>query len=303
MNPWDPDRTLTVDGVTRAITAQFPNVDASELRFLGSGWEFDAWLSRDGWVFRFPRRAEAEGLFEPERRVHDLVRPALPSGVVIPCVELVGAPGMDFPYRFAAHRFIPGIPADEVDSVHFPAIARDLGDFLGALHAIPARAARAAGVREPESDEEGERAWYETAFDVLSASSGRDPVVDEAVRWARQVGEIPRYRGPLSLIHQDLSPEHVLVDASSGRLAGILDWTDVSLGDPARDFVFIVAWQGWKNAGEVLSHYPRPVGPEFRDRLDFMTKLLSVAWLGYAYLRGTEVAKLTGWVHNAFSDS
>jgi hypothetical protein len=35
------------------------------------------------------------------------------------------------------------------------------------------------------------------------------------------------------LVHSDLKGEHLLID--QGRVAGVLDWTDAELGDPATD--------------------------------------------------------------------
>jgi hypothetical protein len=58
--PWAPDRPLT---------------------HLGSGREFDAYLTADGWVFRFPRQAHCARLFEPEREVHRLVACASTTSV------------------------------------------------------------------------------------------------------------------------------------------------------------------------------------------------------------------------------
>ena len=86
-NPWDPDRTLTMETAADAIAACFPGIEARDLKFLGSGWEFDAWLTRDNWVVRFPRRAGIDTLLVPEWRVHQLVRSALPPGVEVPLVE------------------------------------------------------------------------------------------------------------------------------------------------------------------------------------------------------------------------
>ena len=300
--PWDPDRSLTPEGAARAIAARFPDVDSSGLSFLGSGWEFDAWLTRDDWVFRFPRRAEGEALFDLERRVHELVRPFMPPALLIPRVELNGSRVAEFPYCFAGHRFIPGISADEVDPRHLPGLARQLAGFLGALHGIPEASARAAGVSESDGNEEGRQAWVEARLSTLDALGGRDPVVDDAVAWVRQIEQPgPPYRGPLCVIHQDLSPEHVLVDPETGRLTGILDWTDAILGDPARDFVFIVAWRGWAYVEDVIRHYPHGVDEGFRDRLRFMSKWLTVLWLALAHERNTEFVKLTGWVRNAFA--
>src|SRR5258708_21610180 len=36
--------------------------------------------------------------------------------------------------------------------------------------------------------------------------------------------------------HHDLGVEHILVDRSTKRITGIIDWGDVALGDPANDF-------------------------------------------------------------------
>lgn len=300
--PWEPDRALTTEGATAAINSRFPDIDTRQLSFLGSGWEFDVWMNEDGWVFRFPRRAESSGLFEQERRIHDLVSRFLSPGIGIPHAELFGEPAAGFPYPIVAHRFIPGTPADVSDERLWPVLAREIGQALGAIHSIPVGSARAAGVEEIEGDDKGRNQWIEHPLEVLTALRGRDPRIDHAVEWTRQVSVTTmRSDGPLRFIHHDLSPEHLLVDPESGRLTGILDWTDAIIGDAARDFVFLVAWRGWQCAEEVLSYYPHQVDPGFRERLRFMSKVLTVAWLGYAHTRGTEVDKLTSWVHNAFA--
>ena len=38
------------------------------------------------------------------------------------------------------------------------------------------------------------------------------------------------------IVHGDLVPEHVLLNEPAERLAGIIDFGDVALGDPAQDF-------------------------------------------------------------------
>jgi aminoglycoside phosphotransferase (APT) family kinase protein len=297
--PWEPDRPLSAKTVSAAISACFPEVNSASPRFLGSGWEYDAWLTADGWVFRFPRRAEAAGYFELEQRVHDLVARFLPPDVAIPHAELLGQPAAGFPYPIAAHRFIPGVPSDEAEVRHLPSLAREIGRALGAIHSIPVGSARAAGLSEIEVAGRGE--WIESGLSVLDAMRGQDPVVDRAVEWVRRSATIEEPPAPLRFIHHDLSPEHLLVDPASGRLTGILDWTDAIIGDAARDFVFLVAWRGWEFTEEVLRAYPHPVDAGFRDRLRFKARILTPIWLGLAHARGTEIEKLTGWVHNAYA--
>jgi hypothetical protein len=110
----------------------------------------------------------------------------------------------------------------------------------------------------------------------------------------------PKFKGALRFIHHDLSPEHLIIDPGTGRLTGILDWTDAILGDSARDFVGLVTWRGWGFTEQVLRSYPIPVDQEFRHRLSLLSRLLSVIWLGEAHEQGSDVAKHISWVNKAF---
>ena len=299
--PWAADRPLTREAAAAAIHACFPAIDVPELEQIGSGWEFDAFLTADDWVFRFPRRAECAALFEPERRVHRLVAAALPREIAVPRVQRMGRPTPDFPYPFAGHRFIRGVAADVVDVTLMPMVARAIGAALGAIHAIAEHDARAAGVVAMDEDDVGRQAWLARGVRIASGLRGTDPVVDRAVTWIGQVQLPPiRFAGPLRFIHHDLSPEHLIIDAATGHLAGILDWTDAILGDAARDFVFLVTWRGWAFAERVLRSYPHTVDDGFGDRLEFMARLLSVMWLADAHEQGGDLGKHIAWVHNAF---
>jgi aminoglycoside phosphotransferase (APT) family kinase protein len=73
-----------------------------------------------------------------------------------------------------------------------------------------------------------------------------------------------------------------LESASTGRLAGILDWTYSVIGDAARDFVACAAFGGWDFVEQVLRHYPGRVDADFRHRVRYMAQWLSVIWLGEA---------------------
>jgi aminoglycoside phosphotransferase (APT) family kinase protein len=300
--PWEPDRPLTREVAATLIAACFPAIASAGLQPLDSGWEFDAFLTTDGWVFRFPRRAESANLFGSEARVHRLVAPVLPSHVAVPQVELMGSPMFGFPYPFAGHRFIAGIPADAIAQHLLPTVARQIATVLGALHSVPEHRARQAGVREMDVNDEGRREWLEHGFTAASRLRGLDPVVDQAVTWLSQVS-LPGMRmdGPLHLIHHDLSPEHVVVDATTGVVNGVLDWTDAILGDAARDFVFLATWQGWRFVEQVLDDYPRTVDREFRTRLRSMAQLLSLMWLVYAQEQGSDMATHIQSVRNAFA--
>jgi aminoglycoside phosphotransferase (APT) family kinase protein len=298
--PWEADRPLTPEMARAAIAQRFPMIDTRNLELLGSGWEFDAYAA-DGWVFRFPRRAESATLFERERGVLALAASALSRHVLVPKVELVGEATSEFPYPFAGHRLIRGVTADALDGGLLPTFARDIGAALGAMHAIPLADARRAGVLESEPDDLGRRSWLAEGLGAAEHARGSDPIVDRALDWGRSFAwPSTLFDAPLRFIHQDLGNDHVIVDPATGHLVGIIDWTDAMIGDAARDFVFLVAWQGWDFAEDVLRSYPHTVDDGFRHRLDLMAKVLTIVWLGIAQTQGTDVAKHIDWLHNAF---
>ncbi len=297
--PWDPHHVPTAAELKAAVRAHVPDVDVDGLRPLGSGWEFDVWETPDGWVFRFPRRREAPPQIQRERAFLELVRPVLAPDVRVPEPVLFGEPGPSFPWPFSGYRKVPGVGCDTAGVPRHPDLARQLGRALGRLHAVPEGEARAAGVPE---DREGVAEWEEEARERVGELPGRWEEVDRALEWLHGSGFLPEpYQGPLRLIHNDLCPDHVLVDPDTGALTGILDWTDTSLADPALDFVFLATWGGWRLVDEVLESYEGPaLDGAFRARLGQMARILSLVWLQEAVVRGGDVEKHLGWVRNAF---
>jgi aminoglycoside 2''-phosphotransferase len=293
---------VTLEKAASAINASFPDVGAAELRYIGSGSLYDVFLNADGWAFRFPRWNWSGDLFEQEAIVHRFVAQRIPSRIRLPRVELLAPPSVEFPYPIAGHRYIPGVGAEELDDELLPAVAREIAMLLDALHSTPTPLARAAGIHEFLTDE-GRFEWVENGVNHVVKLRGLDPVLDRAIDWLMTALPTPQFDAPWQLIHGGLESRHILVDPSTGLIQGVIDWTDSHLGDPARDFVFLVTWKGWQFAEEVLRLYPRAIDRQFRGRLRFMAQLLSLMELAYASAENQELAGYVRWVHNAFAAS
>ncbi|MFC7613809.1 phosphotransferase [Actinokineospora soli] len=95
---------------------------------------------------------------------------------------------------------------------------------------------------------------------------------------------------PLVFSHNDLGAEHLLADG--GTVVGVIDWTDASVSDPARDFSRLHRDFGPATHDAVLQHYQGPYGPADAERTRFFARcgLLEDAAYGLrtgadAYLR------------------
>ena len=301
-HPWEPDRLLDVEIARSVIRAAFPRVDVTRLEFVGAGWEFDVFVTADGWAFRFPRRAEYQSLFEREAPVLALARSVLPAETAVPLVELTGAPSPKFPYTFAGHRFIEGVAADSVHPSLHAELARGIAAALSAIHSVPLAVARAAGVPAANPPNEGAYEWFRRNLAGASQLIDSDPTVRHAVRWVSELDEPLRFRtGPTRFTHNDFWPDHLVVDPSTGRLAGILDWTFTALGDPASDFVPCATFGGWGFVEQVLAHYPGTLDDGFRERLRYAARLLSVMFVGQAQQNGGDAGRYIMWVKKAFA--
>ena len=240
--PWEAERTVSLELARELVESQFPELAPVEVEPLGDGWDNTAVLVGGEIVFRFPRRQVAVGLLEAECGVLGRIGSRLPLPIPVP--EWIGGPEERFPWPFAGYRKLRGETADRaaLDRESRDRAAPSLGEFLAALHAFPAAAAREAGAppdtwRRLDNPYRAEQIVGRLAEAVDGGAIG-DPHPLEAV-----VEDVPLdWRpGTETLAHGDLYSRHLLVD-ELGRPSGVIDWGDLHVGDPAVDLAIAHAF-------------------------------------------------------------
>jgi aminoglycoside phosphotransferase (APT) family kinase protein len=255
----DPEALATA---RREVQAVWGEPTAAALQFLAEGMEFRVYVSGDV-LFRFPKAATTlatESAFLP------LLAPRLPARVPLPRPP--------FTPLFMAYDLIPGTTGEHLDAAAHPEVAPALGRFLRVLHAFPVAEAEAKGARRetrwlPATYRERVRGQATPAWQArLPAALARacEDFLDAAAP--------PDPTGPGCLIHGDLEAEHVIVDVEHGTLAGVIDWDDLSIADPARDFAGLWAWGGRRFIDRVLAAYDAPID---MTRLHFMGRCFAVS--------------------------
>jgi aminoglycoside phosphotransferase (APT) family kinase protein len=304
--PWRSEVALDEALVLELVTGQFPDLGAGEVRYLHQGWDSRAYLvdvADDTVVFRFPKRAEVDGWLRAELEILRALAP-LDLPLAIPRPEWIGRPGPRFPFRFMGYRLIVGAPGDavDVDAVDQASLAASLGAFLGVLHTRGT--ALVAGAEIRGHDDEASplagmlaeaRAVAREAFEVLP-----EDLRTVAAEFIER-GDLPAAVPFGCLVHDDLTPEHLLVDPA-GHLVGLIDWGDASIGDPAADFAGVYAWLGGAAAESMLVHYRSPRDPAFWDRVVFRARCYAVIGLGWSVRGGGEdVASRVAMAWRAFA--
>ena len=302
-HPWSADRALDTRQVRSAIRSQFEDIPVAGMTWLGSGWDNDVFLVDDAWIFRFPRRRDVAERLDREMAAASLAREALADlAVQVPRIDRIGHPSKSFPYRFVGYRKVPGRPAPDLPdlAVSAPLLGSQIGRILSRLHRIPPERAADSGLK---ADEEGAREWHAEASHIAEDLLAREGQwIRSCLEWLEGDPRLPsRYEGPARFLHNDLCPDHVLMD-SEGRVSGLLDFGDAALGDPALDFFILPAWLGPAGTESALASYEIERDSNLEARIVFLARVTSLTWLHDAHLRAADVAKHREWVRRAFTE-
>lgn len=254
--------------VARILERQFPKLAPAQAAYAGAGMDSTAFEVNGKWIFRFPMRAAVERQLFVERAVLPVLAPVLP--IAIPAFEFDGRPDDDFPMHFAGYEKLPGTPAVEIDQtrVSFDAIAAQLGHFLSALHRFPVSEARRLGAETSRLEDHFEEVRA-SALDGLNlvGSVAPDAVRERLQRYLESLEPLAAAPWPLTLTHNDLAAEHMLLRATGDRVTGVIDWGDVAIADPTVDFVGLFMWGGERLVRSVLASYDGPVDDRVLGRV------------------------------------
>jgi len=215
--------------VARLLAEQHPDL-AGPLRLVSDGWDNRLFRLGDALAVRIPRREVAAHLVEHEQRMLPSI--AARVSVRVPLPIRVGRPSTTFPWPWSVVEWFSGTDGASVDADARAGLAEPLARFIGEL-SVPAPDAPRNPVRGvPLADR------HEAVRMRLRSLAGRRQVADLEEAW-RDALDAPVWDGPPMLLHGDLHPGNLLLD-DAGGLAAVLDFGDVTSGDPATDLA--TAW-------------------------------------------------------------
>ncbi|MGB8518587.1 MAG: phosphotransferase [Candidatus Tumulicola sp.] len=231
--PWEAEFRVEMPLAGRLIATQFPELAALPVRAFGEGWDNVAYLVGERYVFRFPRRSVSAELMATELRVLPAIAPKLPLPVPVP--RFAGEPSDAFAWPFAGYERIPGEALSRLrlgDGAE-ASIARDVGNFLRALHAIDSDT-----VPRLDNDRIGrlDHARCMPKATQRLRELEEAGAVEDVTRFERVLEETAPGADdcPLVPVHGDLYGRHVLAEDESSA-SGVIDWGDVHRGHRAVD--------------------------------------------------------------------
>jgi aminoglycoside phosphotransferase (APT) family kinase protein len=226
---------ISSDLVLRLLADQHPDLAHLPLQVVDAGWDNAMFRLGDGLAVRLPRRSIAARLVEHEQIWLPRLAPNLSLPVPAPC--RFGAPATGYPWRWSVVPWLRGTTADQHEPA--PSEVRRFVDFLRSLHKPAPPDAPANPVRGVPLSQRAEA--VQARLQRLARSSGL--ITPRILQIWNEALHAPLDLQP-TWIHGDLHPRNVIVH--DGVLTGIIDWGDITSGDPATDLAFL--WMHFSNA-------------------------------------------------------
>ncbi|MDO8683502.1 MAG: phosphotransferase [Armatimonadota bacterium] len=260
---------MDMTAIERIISDNILGFPVESIAFLGEGDFCVAYCVNNEWVFRLAKDEDASKRLEREALLLPRLAPQL--NLRIPNIELQGCSPLTG-LAFVGYRRVPG---NELTKERFSRlsidergrIAHELAEFTWGLHSFDLDTARQLGISDYD---------YPSLFssDLERAERRAFTIMDSEMQdYCRQIIQQHLRCGKLefqpALLHDDLSQWHILFDSEIGAVTGIIDFTDVAIGDPAQDLMYIYDDYGPEFTNQLLDCHSEAVRSCILDRVHF----------------------------------
>ena len=231
-----PDIEVDAALAARLVDDQFDDLAHLAVGAITEGWDNVVVRLGDDLALRVPRRKEAVQLVLNEQRC--LPGIAERVSVPIPAPVRIGKPTGFYPWPWSIVPWFGGEGLTALAVEDRAPIAREVAAFLGELHTeAPADA--------PESPVRGVPLANRHAVVSERLAAGSIPRSRELLPLWERLWRTEPWTGRPVWLHGDVHPGNLLVE--NGRLSAVIDFGDVTSGDPASDLA--VAWLAFDEAG------------------------------------------------------
>ncbi|GEL48224.1 aminoglycoside phosphotransferase [Cellulomonas hominis] len=272
-------------------TVAVPGFDAREVRPGSSAGDDDVALVTDGqrrhWVVRAPRSAAAGAALEAELVLLAAVAEQVDAGKLpFDVPRVAGAAPLEEGGRVVVHRELPGRPVVLDRLQPGPGTAAALGRAIGALHELPVALVEDAGL--PVYDAAAYRQRRQAEVDE-AARTGRVPAT-LLRRWEERLEDVSLWRFSPTVVHGDLSADHVLV--ADGGVTGVVAWGEAKVADPADDLAWLLVAAPQDAVDSIMEAYQlrrtELTDPHLADRALLAGELALARWLLYGVRSGDD---------------
>lgn len=222
--------------VQALLSEQFPEFSSLDVSFVKpQGWDNRTFRIGDDKLARLPSSSKYRHQVLKEYEWLPFLSSAITLDIVHPVA--LGKPSSIYPFHWLINKWIPGVTLASTENVDTKLVVSGLVSFLDNLQRVDTI----------EAPEPGLHNFYRGGSLEVYSSEMQQAIslIDDAeihlkkqleVIWSKAIGS--RWEHDPVWLHGDLSAGNILV--RDGRIAGIIDFGQAGIGDPACDLA--IAW-------------------------------------------------------------
>lgn len=262
-------------------TSAVAGLDVTSATRLGGGAEADydsaVLATREGRrvVMRIPRSQTAETRQSADLIALDALSAGVRGRLPFTVSEALGQTPIDGT-RGVVYDFLPGSGVDLQSGSFDSALAASIGRAIAAIHALPTSFVADAGL--PVVRPLDTLASVTAVMDKASATGLVPAALLE--RWEHATEDAALWQYAPTVINGTLGSDTVLT--GDGVVTGVLGWSELSVGDPARDLAWVLGARGPDVAELVFTAYNEARGQvdrQLRKRAMLHAELEIAKWL------------------------
>lgn len=232
---------------------QILNIDKNDIEILGEGFGSIVIEQKDGTVFRIAKTMETARQYTKEVQMLPQIRAFLDIEIPLP-ISYMFDPSIT-PSGIMGYKKMKGTPLnpDVLISKNPNVIAKQLAKFIIKLHQIPINKLDSSCPQE-SNNKLFIKILREDTQEILNQVLTVKEKQKMAKWWEEALEDSTFFFHRFVLCHGDLWYGNILVDDLCSGITGIIDFSDMTIGDPAKD----LATQGYLGVdfyNQILSEY------------------------------------------------
>ncbi|MDD4901462.1 MAG: aminoglycoside phosphotransferase family protein [Patescibacteria group bacterium] len=245
------------------LRKEFPEVKYKKVKLITKGWDHDVLILDNKLVFRFPKKKLYKNSFHREikflREFLKISNLRVPDYIFLAKDKNFGG------YEIIKGEELTPQKYSKLSAKQKQKIIMDLAKFVSLLHNIPLKKAEHHGFEKCKpwrQDLKEKQKWFEDEFKVKvgnKLSKEENVFIENFISHHSN----PQYFKP-ALGHYDLSHDHIFIN-QDGSISGIIDFGDLAIGDPSREFNGFYDYNE-KMPAQVYKLYEGPKDKDFLKR-------------------------------------
>ncbi len=256
------EKTYDESYIKEVLNKVIPNINIKEIKLLGAGFDSEAYLINNKYVFKFPKTIESKKGLIKEVKLLKYLEDKLPLD--IPKIDFYFKGNEFFEFGISGYKIIngriltPGL-YKSFSILEKEKLAEKIAEFLSKLHKLPLP-------KDIEDLEEDVVVDFKVDYEKIKKLAFHQ-IPNSAKEYVKGFYK-NLFRNPdffnyhKAICHNDLSCNHIIIDNKKNEVIGIIDFGDAAITDRDLDFVYLLG-DDKKEMGKdfvlkVLKYYNHP---------------------------------------------